>query len=374
MIGEVIWLLSAGLVANVAEDGLDAVAPIGVAVRAPANRSRVCKMRFAVSVVTALVTGLEAGVRYAAASASRAKAPGPGLCVCDSKRRGVVTRARSRSRSTKVNSRSRFRLVRGGVGALSAGSRIAGRAAVRPLVPKREGVPEAPYDRRTDAYPGDVVVAATPTGVVVAPIGGVVRSRTGVSCASRAASRSNVDCGLPPPTAVAPKTTFAVSGRSICSLSSCPRLKNSLICVNGVGDSVPSTGSHRSASRAAVTAVDLAFASLANLVAVPVALSPPTLAPFSFNTAILPIASFVAVEVPPIIAPFASASSSRLDASHSPDSLRRNPPTSAPANLLALFSGVPTRRKNPRDELRGVSDPVAAVEARPRPSEPSSSC
>ena len=53
---------------------------------------------------------------------------------------------------------------------------MAGRAAVRPLVPKREGVPEAPYDRRTDAYPGDVVVVAAPTGVVAAPIGGVVRS------------------------------------------------------------------------------------------------------------------------------------------------------------------------------------------------------
>ena len=109
-------------------------------------------MRRAVSVVTALVTVFVVGVWYVGTSDSRASAPGPGLCAFGSNRLGVVTRARSRSRSMNVSSRSRLRLVRGGVGACSVGgSKIVGFVIGRPRVPRSDGVPEAPYDLRTEA-------------------------------------------------------------------------------------------------------------------------------------------------------------------------------------------------------------------------------
>jgi hypothetical protein len=182
-----------GLVAN--NEDLAAVTPIGVAVRVPAKRSNVCKIRFAVSVVTALVTGLAEGVWYAGLDESRANAPGPGLCAADSNRRGVVTRARSRSRSMIVSSRSRFKLTRGGVGVCSTGgSKIVGLVAARPRVPRSDGVPEAPYDRRTDAYPGEL--APTPTVPGVGICVAVARSRAGVACASNAGTRSNGDDGF----------------------------------------------------------------------------------------------------------------------------------------------------------------------------------
>ena len=182
-------------------------------------------MRRAVSVVTALVTGFPTGVWYGVgASISRARAPGPGLCVEGSNRRGVVTRARSRSRSMKVSSRSRFKLVREGIGACSiGGSKIVGFVVGRPRVPKSDGVPAAPYDRRTAAYPGDTAPAAllappmTPGVVAAAAVG---RSQAGAERASKAVARSNGDVGsafangLAPPNAT-PTAALCRAARSL---------------------------------------------------------------------------------------------------------------------------------------------------------------
>ena len=61
-IGDETCAFCARFVAN--KDTFDVVAPIGVALRAPASLSKVCKIRLAVSVVTALVTVLPVGVSY----------------------------------------------------------------------------------------------------------------------------------------------------------------------------------------------------------------------------------------------------------------------------------------------------------------------
>jgi hypothetical protein len=61
-IGDETCALCTRFVAN--KDTFDVVAPIGVALRAPASLSKVCKIRLAVSVVTALVTVLPVGVSY----------------------------------------------------------------------------------------------------------------------------------------------------------------------------------------------------------------------------------------------------------------------------------------------------------------------
>ena len=317
-----------GLVAN--NEGLAAATPIGVAVRAPAKRSKVCNIRFAVSVVTALVTGLAEGVWYAGLADSRASAPGPGLCAADSNRRGVVTRARSRSRSMIVSSRSRFKLARGGVGVCSiGGSRIVGFIAVRPRVPRSDGVPDAPYDRRTDAYPGEL--APTPVVPGVAICATIGRSRAGVACASNAGARSNGDGGFTA-ALISPYAPPALD-RAIRSLSICPRRKNSLISVNGVGESL------------AVSAVAASFANRVVLVAPPtspirpVVVVVPALAPPAPFPRVLTLCSS-SIARPTSIVRFSFAPPSKPSPSSSP--CQKNPPTSADAIFVALRTGVAT--------------------------------
>jgi hypothetical protein len=231
-----------------------------------------------------------------------------------------------------VSSRSRFKLARGGVGVCSiGGSRIVGFIAVRPRVPRSDGVPDAPYDRRTDAYPGEL--APTPVVPGVAICATIGRSRAGVACASNAGARSNGDGGFTA-ALISPYAPPALD-RAIRSLSICPRRKNSLISVNGVGESL------------AVSAAAASFANRVVLVAPPtspirpVVVVVPALAPPAPFPRVLTLCSS-SIARPTSIVRFSFAPPSKPSPSSSP--CQKNPPTSADAIFVALRTGVATLR------------------------------